>query len=735
MNRGLVIDQAALERINWGAANPSPSWFQGAMPGEAIDGITQTVKDGFLYVIGNVAASAEQKLLVIARKDGGNFFESVPEESRTEAFLRILKVAMTSLDRGLRIPFDWRVFHSGSLVSFQSNRLASGFRGRVYIDFNPEGTSHIYAFAIVEKENEPLVRVGYDENLVSDAILSYEGVVPSNPKSDDAAPSGHLSVALTKTFEDKELGLGVPFSVWRDSKLTADQLKFFNAPFSGPLRLRGAAGTGKTLVLCLRFLKEIYAYIDSGADFRAAFLTHAQETSDLIRIYLTQLDERGVLPALNAAGKVEVTTLHGVANDFVNYDADDVLPISLDGAEGRKFQIEILDDFISQFDYLPWSENLSVEIKRGCVGAGGSVERVAFICDLVDEFASVLEAYGARDVDQIAEKYLRTASRLSVAKTDADRQLILEVYKGFRAKLLEFGVVSMDQFIADFGAYLNSFRWDAVRGRRGFDMVFADELHLFNKQERPILGYLLRDPIAPKRVAVAYDPRQSPRSTFLPEFNARDSVWIEANLASGGQKFELTDVFRYTPEILSLLKNLNRHFPADDLSEEWGFAFGTSMLSPGLIPVASEFAHKTAMANAAAEIAKKIRRIEKGAKVAVLALDPDRFLTYAKAGIFQSFVVVTSRDQVGQIQRFASRPVLSMPEFVAGLQFDQVVLLDANAGLSGRFGSGAGGVQRFISSLYLGVSRAKNHVTLMADKSDGGLAQILRAARDSDLIK
>ncbi|WP_155273487.1 UvrD-helicase domain-containing protein [Xanthomonas arboricola] len=734
MNRGLVIDRAALERLNWGGCNPNQSWFMGAMPGEHIDGVNQLIKNGFLYILGATPKSSEQKLLVIARKDGRDFFEEIPEADRSEAFLRILKVAMTSLDRGLRVPFDWKVFHSGSLVSFQSNRFAIGFRGRVYMDFNPEGTSHIYAFAIVSRDNEPLTRSGYDEDLVSEAILAYDEIENNAGDEPVDAPSGHMSVALTQKFDRQGLGLGVPFSVWRDSKLTADQLKFFNAPFSGPLRLRGAAGTGKTLVLCLRFIREIYNCIDSGEDFRAAFLTHAQETSDLIRLYLTQLDERGVLPALSAAGKVDVTTLHGVANEFVNYDSDGVLPISLDGAEGRKLQVEILEELISNFDHSNWSGELSPALAQGLKSVRGEVGQIALICDLIDEFASVLEAYGARDVDQIAERYLRASARGSITRTDADRQVVLEIYRGFRTQLQSFGVVSMDQFIADFGAYLNSFRWDAVRGRRGFDFVFADELHLFNKQERPILGYLLRDATGAKRVAVAYDPRQSPRSTFLPESNVRDSIWIEANLVSGGQKFELVDVFRYTPQILDLLKHLNGHFPADDLSEEWGLVFGSSKLAAGERPALKEFADNTSMANGSVEAAKKFRRNDKGGRLAVLALDPERFFTYTKAGIFHSFVVVDGRDQVGKIQRFASRPVLSMPEFVAGLQFDYVIIIDANAALSARFGAGAGGVQKFISSLYLGVSRAMSNVILMSDRSDGGLPEILRSAMKVNLL-
>ena len=158
-----------------------------------------------------------------------------------------------------------------------------------------------------------------------------------------------------------------------------------------------------------------------------------------------------------------------------------------------------------------------------------------------------------------------------------EKEIVLDIYRRFRTSLIDMRVVSLDQFISDFLAYLNSFRWEAIRGRRGFDFVFADELHLFNRQERRTLGYLLRD--RSQRVAVAYDPRQSPRNTFFPgAAGGADRIWAEARLDAGARQFELTDVFRYTPQILAFMRQLNRHFPADDLAEEWAITFGNSMI-------------------------------------------------------------------------------------------------------------------------------------------------------------
>lgn len=74
-----------------------------------------------------------------------------------------------------------------------------------------------------------------------------------------------------------------------------------------------------------------------------------------------------------------------------------------------------------------------------------------------------------------------------------DRRVILMIYDRFRAFLKGMGVIGNDQMIADYLGFLDSNRWDNIRLREGFDAVFVDELHLFNRQERMTLHHLMRD--------------------------------------------------------------------------------------------------------------------------------------------------------------------------------------------------------------------------------------------------
>ena len=76
-----------------------------------------------------------------------------------------------------------------------------------------------------------------------------------------------------------------------------------------------------------------------------------------------------------------------------------------------------------------------------------------------------------------------------------------------------------------------------------------------------------------------------------------------------------------------------------------------------------------------------------------------------------------------------------MPEYVAGLQFESVYIIDANAFLITQMGGGATGLQRFVSAMYLGASRARTLLSIFADKEVGGFAKPVRDALDVGVVK
>lgn len=324
--------------------------------------------------------------------------------------------------------------------------------------------------------------------------------------------------------------------------------------------------------------------------------------------------------------------------------------------------------------------------------------------------------------------------------TRADREVLLSIYSAFRRELQSLGVVGIDQMISDYLAYLDGFRWDAVRGKEGFDVVFVDELHLFNRQERMIFQYLTRDPNSSPAVFLAYDAKQSPRDTFM-GVGAGDSerynVWSAIGLGEI-EKIELLDVFRYTPEIERLLRVVDQAFPAIDLDEDWPSYKGVSRIAGGPKPILVELRDLKSLYDTVFQRAASwTNKARSGRKVAVLCMSEDTFQIYLKAGQHKDlFLPITSRDELANIRYARKRFVLSRPEYVAGLQFEVVLLIDVNESENPDSENSVGAKRRFVSELYLGASRAEKHLEVFACHERGGPAKLLEVAvREGAIVK
>ncbi len=95
---------------------------------------------------------------------------------------------------------------------------------------------------------------------------------------------------------------------------------------------------------------------------------------------------------------------------------------------------------------------------------------------------------------------------------------------------------------------------------------------------------------------------------------------------------------------------------------------------------------------------------------------------------------ITSREPVSELRHAGKRFIFSMPEYVAGLQFETVFLIhvDAREALAD---ASMGARRQFISNVYLGSSWAEQTLRLSASASRGGASDILKLALDRNSLK
>lgn len=199
--------------------------------------------------------------------------------------------------------------------------------------------------------------------------------------------------------------------------------------------------------------------------------------------------------------------------------------------------------------------------------------------------------------------------------------------------------------------------------------------------------------------------------------------------AGDSELVELTKIFRSTPEIAQLLELIDGAFPALDLEGEWQAYAGESQKESGAIPELRHFATKIIMLDEIVAEAHRFARQEGGKNVAVLCMSESDFTTFANAGRVRSKIsVIESNTDLTPIRHARKRCVFSMPENVAGLQFDRIYVLNVDQQQLDQEEISFGARRRMLSRLYLGISRASKHLTLAASKDCGGPSKVLQRA-------
>lgn len=733
MFQGVVLDAHAANVLSQGVLLPE-NWTDAFLPPSGT-GISRRKVGDIAYVLSDKARKDSR--LVVVKLSNSGIFSKVSADHRRDAFHRLLRGALSVFEATISIPLKWKPYHAGNIVSFQASYLRSGETSRLCMEANAKKLGHCYFFLLTTDDKKALAEIKPDPAFLDEALKGYPLALKGEQETYQELSheeyefelSSQVHVDVTKRLTYKE---------WHELHLTTAQQGFVDSPKEGPLRVTGPAGTGKTLALVMRFLRLLYDAEKQGVERRMAFLTHSAAVSNLIYEYILNIDDTGALFESHFAQNCYIGTIHDMANKYLGYELSGIEPIALDGSEGRERQAEWLSLAIEHYRESDWPlrKNKCSEYIKNLVGsAEDTVERKAYLFDLMNEFACVINVLDARTIADKRKIYMRArrARWMMPLENEADRNAVFDMYEKYNRLMEENFAVGIDHMISDFIGFLTSFKWKNQIMSQGFDCVFIDEYHLFNRTERDLLPLLLRNirhSEGPK-VYLAYDPKQSPRDTFLGigDHNQQPNIWRESGLGQV-QNFLLKDVFRYTPEIQAFLTALDRSFPTAVFGDEWLPNTGVSELDSGETPIIREFPDRNSMIDAVvSEASRDANQKKKGAAVAVISLDYDTFETYKEAGKLAGAFFVAARDDLDRIQYAGKKFIMSMPEYVAGLQFDIVYLIDASRDVAAHYGHGEPAQRRLVSSIYLGASRARYKLYIFASQDQGGVAEPIKAVK------
>lgn len=742
--KAIVFSPSALFRMS--QFSISGEWFEHfGLPDHT--GPLKRVKIGeIVYIIEKNLENDDGPFVVINLSTDGRVFEN--NGSRLNTLERIITVAHSTFSTTVLIPTSWRQHHEGSLLSIQASPRDQNWRSRLHFEMRPKGSSDLFAFS----RTEETVKFGdldrhlevYQEarDSLVDAILA-----PSH----EAAPETRAGITLSRRLSQGFVQ-GGSLDHWYKSKLTVDQRNFVDKPHDGPVRLRGSAGTGKTLSLVIKCFRDALAAEKNCRQAKYGFVTHSAASVDLVYAIGETFDVEGLLMGAGKYCQLEVRTLYDLAHAHLHFDLDELKPLSLDGREGRRMQYELIESVLREsaastilkMQFSDLSENLATGWNDVA-----SLSSKRLVAEIMNEFASVLDADSIRAGEELGERYAKGGrprpTWLMALPKEIDRRFILEVHRRYRLLLDDMNALSVDQMIGDFNSFLNYNRWDKIRKRAGYDALFVDELHLFTSIERQTLHKLIRNNVEeggrPRRppIFMAYDLKQSPRDTFTQYGESDNNLFGASTGLQNSELVKLDRVFRYTPQIAEFLADLDATFPAIDIPGEWDAYAGKAELADGSVPEVTVFKDERSLFSNVMSLAERTARFIDGGgrRVAVLCVSEDRFDQYVKTASGQfagRHIAITSREPTSELRHAGKRFVLSMPEYVAGLQFDTVFLVNVDA-QEAPVDAGDGVRRRFISSVYLGSSRAEKTLKISACATRGGMSDILRMAVDRHSLK
>jgi len=735
--KALALTQESIIRLN--RFGISDEWFgHFDLPSGNHNLKKATIQD-IVYIIEEELDDDTGPLAVVQL--GGNYGIFSPGRNNALILDRIILVSTAHFFRTVQIPTNWRPYSEKDLLSLYAGNVHTSRGARLHAQKNPNGTADLFFFAWTDKTLD-FSELPIDSNLpklarekFTDAILaSSEGEV------EESTAGIVLCEKLPQGFTQ-----GADLQQWYNSKLTTEQRRFVDMPYEGPVRLRGAAGTGKTLSLVVKLLHDGMAFRRDAKGKRLCFIAHSQGALDMVRAMCETLVSPRIFRGFSDGQcRIKLRTLYDLAHEHLHFQLRDLEPVSLDGFEGRRFQFDLILDVLKE----AWSSRITRgrfrsidgDLKRRVAAAVQGTE-LGLVGELMNEFACVIDAEHIRRGEESGEKYLKRSSRpnwLLALPTEDDRRFVMEIHTMYRRQLAEMNALSIDEMVADFNLFLDSNSWDRERERVGFDAIFVDELHFFTAMEKQMLhklmGRLADEEGRPKRpnIFMAYDIKQSPRDSFLDYFSADGSIFSQRSGLQNSQLVQLNQVFRYTPEVAEFLKDVDAAFPAIDVPGEWDAYVGEANLPSSSRPSLIRYSNDRDLLEKVFRQARLIaRRIDGGGRrIAVVCVSEEAFELYQAPirGRFKNDVfLVNSREATMNMRHIRKRFIFSMPEYVAGLQFDTVFLVHVNQSEAPE-GVGIGRRRQLVSNIYLGASRAENRLIICSCDQRGGPSDVLNMA-------
>lgn len=698
-----------------------------------------------IYVIGSKRVN-ENLFVIDCEKTG--LFGSFSKQDSLLILQRLLRFAVRHWKQ-LTFSGSERIIPNSNLAAVFPYSWAFKRTFRIAIDRDPfhgTKTSRTGKFLLAYKvsDDEGLGnKENPDTSNFGKAMQDYNSIVAfygrqSNQRNDENSCQDELissSVSLDTTFDTH---MSLSFQNWLQ-KLTLNQKAFVLSPSSIPCKIEGPAGTGKTLCLILKAINIYHTAVMDDGIFNIVFIVHSEALKEQVVTQINIIHGNNIVSNDRRQSNVtlSVMTLQELSVQYLSDQISLTDILDEDAEESKIAQLLFIEDavkYVMTTHYDVYKDIISDDFRIFLENESPETKYQMFRHEI-----SVLIKGRCNDNFEIYRSTPSLKYGIPISKPE-DKDFVFNIYKHYQSQLSDSSVFDVDDIVITLTSRFDTPVWRRRRINDGYDLILVDETHLFNMNELSVFHFLGKnDTKIP--ISFSFDSSQANGD------RGWDSMGENAIINKFEESSKVNTIFRSSNSILNLamsitssgatlftnfhnsLENSVSSFSESDESKSRKPCYVLSLNDSEMIKDVFKFAEKM-----------KTQLSCSRSEIAIIVFDNILYHEFEKycADNKRNTTFIKKRGDYALKQDAYRRNnfILSLPEYIGGLEFDGVIIAGADSERVPEKNNNESNMYlKYIAhnKLYTAITRAKYQVQIFGLKSCG-LSELFKTAVENELI-
>jgi superfamily I DNA/RNA helicase len=465
-------------------------------------------------------------------KSLGNYLHSVSNTSRLDTYNVIFKDVTISLAGSTKLQ---SLICSGTAPSnFQTKQIAQ-------IEDDESLMEEIVKLANnapIESKSKPILDVPFFNKLNKKRINKIDPILEAPKLTYDQIEDENRYITFNYTY-DEWLKEESPLNEAQRSILNSNPL------LSRPLRIMGAAGTGKTLLMQLLAIKRLKSAETQNIPAKIIYLCHNNEMTNTVIDRFIVLGAEKYIINHDSIQSLKVCTLFEYCIE-TSKELSDRMIMSSDAQQNKEYQKAVISEHlgktIEEFKNKNLLNDNDYPLLSQIIEANA---REVFIDLLANEIGVAIKGRIENYYEQYYTESEIPLSRLHSLLNVKERQFVYSVFSKYHDEIFIKGYkLDSDDVAISFLLSKKTPIWSLQRQYEGFDFIFVDETQLFNDNERQLFSLITKSNETHVPIAIALDEAQDLRGGLHRGFAAIGIPDLDNKM--------LTNVHRCTTSILNL---------------------------------------------------------------------------------------------------------------------------------------------------------------------------------------